>query len=57
MFYILERAKCEEDTDKYLGHVLDYCKKDYQQAYKKLNELELTMDVIKQKYKNEKNNN
>ena len=37
MFYILERAKCAEDTDKYLEHVLDYCKKDYQQAYKKIN--------------------
>ena len=37
MFYILERAKCEEDTDKYLEHVLDYCKKDYQEAYKKIN--------------------
>jgi len=37
MFYILERAKSEEDTDKYLEHVLDYCKKDYQQAYKKIN--------------------
>ena len=35
MFYILKRAKCEEDTDKYLKNVLDYCKKDYQQAYKK----------------------
>ena len=35
MFYILERAKCEEDTDNYLEHVLIYCKKDYQQAYKK----------------------
>ena len=32
MFYILERAKCEENTDKYLEHVLDYCKKDYQKA-------------------------
>ena len=57
MFYILERAKCEEDTDKYLEHVLDYCKKDYQQAYKKLNGLELTMDEIKQKYENERKNN
>ena len=37
MFYILERAKCEEDTAKYLEHVLDYCKKDYQQACKKIN--------------------
>ena len=35
MFYIVERAKCEEDTDNYLEHVLIYCKKDYQQAYKK----------------------
>ena len=37
IFYILERAKCEEDIDKYLEHVLDYCKKDSQQAYKKIN--------------------
>ena len=37
MLYILKRAKSEEDTDKYLEHVLDYCKKDYQQAYKKIN--------------------
>ena len=57
MFYILERAKCEEDTDKYLEHVIDYCKKDYQQAYKKLNGIELTMDEIKQKYENERKNN
>ena len=57
MFYILERAKCEEDTDKYLEHVIDYCKKDYQQAYKKLNGLELTTDEIKQKYENERKNN
>ena len=57
LFYILERAKCEEDTDKYLDHVIDYCKKDYQQAYKKLNGLELTMDEIKQKYENERKNN
>ena len=35
MFYILERAKCEKDTDKYLEHVLDYCKKDYQKASQK----------------------
>ncbi len=57
MFYILERARCEENTDKYLEHVIDYCKKDYQQAYKKLNGLELTMDEIKQKYENERKNN
>ena len=57
IFYILERAKCEENTEKYLEHVLDYCKKDYQKAYKKLNGLELTMDEIKQKYENERRNN
>ena len=53
MFYILERGKCEEDTDKYLEHVLDYCKKDY----KKQNGLELTMSEIKHKYENKKENN
>ena len=37
MFYILERAKCEEDTDNYLVDVLDYCKTDYKKAYKKIN--------------------
>ena len=51
MFYILEGAKCEENTDKYLDHVLDYCKKDYQKAYKKQNVLELAMDEIKQSMK------
>ena len=55
--YILARAKCEENTDKYLEHVLDYCKKDYQQAYKKQNGVELTMDEIKHKYENERTNN
>ena len=35
IYYILERAKCEEDTDKCLKHVLNYCKDDYQQAFKK----------------------
>ena len=54
MFYILERAKCEENTEKYLEHVLDYCKKDYQKAYKKKNVLELTIDEIKYKYENKK---
>ena len=57
IFYILERAKCEENTDKYLEYVLDYCKKDYQKAYKKQNGLELTMDEIKHKYENKKENN
>ena len=57
MFYILERAKCEENTEKYLEHVLDYCKKDYQKAYKKQNGLELTIDEIKHKYENKRKNN
>ena len=57
MFYILERAKCEENTEKYLEHVLDYCKKDYQKAYKKHGGVELTMDEIKHKYENKKENN
>ena len=56
-FYILERAQCETDTDKYLQHVLDYCKKDYQKAYKKQNGLELTMNEIKHKYENKRENN
>ena len=51
MFYIFERARCEEDPDKYLEHVIDYCKKDYQQAYKKLNGLELTLDEVKKSVK------
>ena len=57
MFYILEKANYEKDTDKYLEHVLDYCKKDYQKAYKKQNGLELTMDEIKHKYENKRENN
>ena len=57
MFYIFQRARCEEDPDKYLEHVIDYCKKDYQQAYKKLYGFELTMDEIKQKFENERKNN
>ena len=54
MFYILERAKCEDDTDIYLEHVLDYCKKDYQQAYKKQKGIELTIDEIQHKYDNQR---
>ena len=57
MFCILERAKCEENTDKYLEHVLDYCKRDCQQIYKKQNGLELTLDEIKHKYENARKNN
>ena len=54
MFYILERARCEEDPDKYLEHVIDYCKKDYQQAYKKKTGIELTMDEVKRKYEHQR---
>jgi len=57
IFYILKRAKCEENTEKYLEHILDYCKKDYQKAYKKQNGLELTIDEIKRKYENKRENN
>ena len=55
IFYIIERAKCEDNTDKYLEHVLDYCKKDYQQSYKKQNGIDLTKDEIQQKYENYRN--
>ena len=54
MFYILERAKCEEDTDKYLEHVLDYCKKDYLQAYKKQNGVEVTIDEVQRKFESQR---
>ena len=27
MFYIIERARCEEKTDKFHESVIDYCKK------------------------------
>ena len=57
IFYILERAKCEEDTNKYLEHVLDYCKKDYQQAYKKQNGVELTIDEMQRKFASQKREN
>ena len=56
-FYILERAKCEENTQKYLEHVLDYFKKDYEQGYKKKNGPKLTMDGIKHKYENTRRKN
>ena len=55
MFYIIERAKCEVDTDNYLEHVVDYCRKDYQQVYKKQKGIELTMDEIQHKYDNQRN--
>ena len=54
MFFILERAKCEEDTDKYLEHVLDYCKKDYQQAHMKQNDIELTINEVQSKFERQK---
>ncbi len=54
IFYILERAKCEEDTDKYLEHVLEYCKKDYQQVYKKQNGVELTIDEVQRKFESQR---
>ena len=54
MFYFLERSKCEEDTDKYLEHVLDYCKKDYQQAHMKQNDIELTINEVQSKFERQK---
>ena len=51
MFYILERAECEEDTEKYLEHVLDYCKRDYQKIYKRRHGIELTIDEVQRKFK------
>ena len=54
LFFILERAKCEENTDKYLEHVLDYCKKDYKQAYKKQNGVDLTVNKVQRKFKSQK---
>ena len=57
MFYILERANCEKEKDKYLQHVLNYCIKDYQQSYKKQNGSELTKNEIQQKLKIKATNN
>ena len=54
IFFILERAKCEEDTDKYLEHVLDYCKKDYQQAYIEQNGIELTIDEMQRMFESQR---
>ena len=53
-FYILERAKCEKETDKSLEHVIDYCKKDDQQTYKKQNGIELTIEELKRKFESQK---
>ena len=54
MFYILKRAKCEEDTDKYLEHILDYCRQDYQKAFKNQNKNKLTIDEVQRKFENQK---
>ena len=56
MFFLLERANCEEDTDKYLAHILNYCKKDYIQSDKKRNGIALTIDEIKYKNDNQRRN-
>ncbi len=48
MFYIFERAKREEDIDKYLGRSPILQEGDYAQAYKKQNRMELTMSKIQQ---------
>ena len=51
MFYVLERAKCKNDTDKHIEHILDYCKKYYQKAYKEQNGIEPTFNEIQPKQK------
>ena len=43
MFYILERFQCEKEREKHLEHFIEYCKKGYQQAYKKQKGIELTL--------------
>tara|TARA_Y100001968_G_scaffold209574_1_gene192730 strand:- start:789 stop:962 length:174 start_codon:yes stop_codon:yes gene_type:complete len=53
MFYILERSNCEEDTDKYLEYALDYCMKDFQQAYKKQNGVGLNIDEVQRKFESQ----
>ena len=50
MFFILERAKYEVDTENHLEHVFDYCKK----GYKKQKGIKLTMDEIQYKYDNQR---
>ena len=46
MFFILERAKCDVDTENYFDYVVDYFKKGHQQVYKKQTRLKLTIDEI-----------
>tara|TARA_Y100001968_G_C19038278_1_gene563182 strand:- start:279 stop:473 length:195 start_codon:yes stop_codon:yes gene_type:complete len=48
MLYILKRAKCEKDIDKYLLHVLNYCKNDFRQASKRQKENNITIDEIEE---------
>ena len=52
--FILERVKFDVDTDNYLEHVVDYCKKDYQQAYKNKKGIELSIDEIQPEYDNQR---
>ena len=52
IFYIHERAKCTPmgAVDQYLDHVLDYCKKDYQEAMEKSGRGSRTMDDVENQY-------
>ena len=54
MFLIIEWDKCEEDSDKYPEHVLNYCKKDYQQSYKNQNGVEQTIDEVQRKFESQR---
>ena len=57
VFYILEKAKCEEDTYEYIEHVLDFCKKNYHEAYMKQNGIELTINKVHKKFESQRKNN
>ena len=52
IFYIHERAKCTPmgAVDQYLDHVLDYCKKDYQEAENNYRKVSLSMEEIEKEY-------
>ena len=50
LFYIHERAKCVDAVDRYLEHVLEYCKKDYIQAWKKQMGMSKSMDDVEKEY-------
>ena len=50
LFYIHERAKCEDTVDRYLEHVLEYCKKDYIQAWEKRMGMKTSIEKVEKEY-------